>query len=52
MTLALKNYILEKLKILKQLGVEMTEDRLAHIWACDSEWSVDRYARKLIIEVN
>lgn len=50
MTLALRKYIQEKLKILKQLGIEMTEDRLAHIWACQSEWAVDRYARELICE--
>lgn len=48
MTLALKKYIEEKLKILKQLDIPMDEERLAHIWACESEWAVDRYARKLI----
>lgn len=45
----LKNHIQEKLKILRQLGVYMTDDERDHLRSLTSVRAVDRYARDLIL---
>ena len=44
-----KNYIKEKIEILKQLGIRLNDVQLNHIRGLKTEIAVDRYARDLIL---
>ena len=45
----LKEYIREKIKILKQLGHELTDEQLDHIWSLKTEIQVDNFASSVIL---
>jgi hypothetical protein len=43
-------YIAEKLKILKDFGIVLNEEQLAHLYLLNNECEIDRYIRPIIIE--
>lgn len=45
----LEDYIKEKLKILKELHMELTYEQSEHLWRCNTEFEVDAYYHSLII---
>lgn len=44
-----KDYIKTKLKVLKQLGIAVTDEDRERLKRCRTEYEVDRYARDLIM---
>ena len=44
----IKSYIKEKIKILNQLNIRMTNKQLEHIMSLKTEIQVDNYAHSLI----
>ena len=46
---SVKDYIKQKLKILKQLGIAVTNEEKDRLMQCKTEYEADRYARDLII---
>lgn len=45
---ATKEYINEKIKVLKELGIKLTPSQTDHIRSLKSEIDVDNFARSLI----
>ena len=47
--LGIGKYIKEKIKILKELHIFLTEEEEAHLRSLDNEVAIDDYARSLIL---
>ena len=47
--MTLKDYIKEKIKVLRQLGHKLTDEQLDHIRSLKTEIQVDNFARALIL---
>ena len=46
---ALKAYVREKIKVLKELNITLTDGQIKHIQSLKSELQVDNYAHDLIM---
>lgn len=46
----MKLYVKEKIKVLKQLGVKVTDDHKDHLYSLPTELEVDNYAHKLFMD--
>lgn len=44
----MKNYIGEKIKLLKDFGIRLNNDQLAHIMSLKTEIAVDNFAHDLL----
>ena len=47
--MTLKDYIKEKIKVLRQLGHKLTDEQLDHIRSLKTEIQVDNFASSLIL---
>ena len=44
----MSEYILEKIKVLKQLGIKLNKEQKDHMYSLKSEIAIDNYAHDLI----
>lgn len=42
---AKRSYINEKLKLLRQFYIVLTEEEIAHLWSLDSEIAIDNFCK-------
>ena len=49
MSRALRDYIQEKIKILRELQIKLTPNQYNHLWSRKSEFEVDSFAHDLIM---
>lgn len=48
-TAGLAKYKRTKLKILRELGLHLTEDEESHLWSLETETQIDAFARRIIM---
>lgn len=43
------NYIKEKLKVLKQLHIKLSEAQLEYLWSLETEFAIDAFCHDVIM---
>ena len=47
--MSLKSYVREKIKVLKELNITLTDGQIKHMQSLENELQVDNYARDFIM---